>query len=373
MVRRWSQVALLVLLGGCSTEPELPVLEVVGPLNSHLKDCLQMDDGASDWTWYAPHGGTRGEATLEVAGGSYRWSLVAAPDDSLILTPLAAGWLSLAVASPADLGSVPPLPRRPVESAAFTDLVSLARAFITPRFEGRVPHWPAWPVAVSSPEAISGDVDLAACLREAVELWNAAGHGPWFVWRDEGGVGIRLAHYAGSIRSPALSVSITRRDSLGRPLRVRIAAGDNYHSESARPYAVRGLAHELGHAVLLWGHSPDRGHLLWGDAPPLRATPSDDEVRAAWLLRHLPLGLDLGRYGLPEPPDGEGHQVINATGRPSSSGTAVPSPEAASWSAMVRNGSGKRSTAPADAHPDPAPDDRNASSIARSSQPSSLP
>lgn len=373
MVRRCTITTLLALLGSCSTAPEPSPIEVVGRLSPDLKECLQIVDGSTRWQWHAPALGLTGPATLEVGGRHCRWSLADVPDDSLIVTSETTGWLSLSVAGPEQLAALPPLPRRPVESPAYADLVSFARAMIMPRFDGRVPHWPSWPVPVSSPDAISGDVDLAACLREAVEIWNTLGPEPWFEWREEGGEGIRLAHYAGSIRSPALSLRITRVDSLGRPLKMRISVGDNYHSEAARPYAVRGLSHELGHAVLLWGHSVDRRHLLWGDAPPLHASPSKDEVRAAQLLRHLPHGLDLRRYGAGDPASATGHQAISATGRPSRSGTTVARPESRNRSAANRNIGGNPSGVLAEAQAGAAPEDRSASSIARSSQPSSLP
>jgi len=90
---------------------------------------------------------------------------------------------------------------------------------------------------------------------------------------------------------------ITRLDGEGRPLVVQIVVGDTYDEANERVYAVRGLVHELGHALFLWGHSRDRNHVLWGDAPPQVAAPSADERKAVHLWHGLPDGLDLKLYG----------------------------------------------------------------------------
>ena len=236
-------------------------------------------------------------------GEVFRWRLADEPrDTSLVLAPVDPEWLTLELAVPGDLASTPPLPRLPLISDAWPDLVSMLRALITPRFDAVVTHWPDVPVPVKAPVAVSGDVDLAACLREAVEIWNTGEPSPHFVWDPDAAWGVRLAHYAGSIREPPLQAQLTRRNDAGQPLSLRIAAGDNYASPAARKYVVRGLAHELGHAMLLWGHSPDRRHLLWGAAPPLVDGPSDDERRAVRLLQRLPAGLDLTRYRASAPP-----------------------------------------------------------------------
>ena len=113
---------------------------------------------------------------------------------------------------------------------------------------------------------------------------------------------MRLVHLAGRSLNPPLWAQITRLDSLGAPLRVHIVCGDNYDDRRDSIYAVRGFVHELGHALFLWGHSPDRDHVLWGAAPPLRDTPSPDERKAALLWHGLPAGLDLNRYAPLIPP-----------------------------------------------------------------------
>ena len=265
---------------------------------------LQLQDGT--WTWQWSSCGAAGnsppqKAWLTIDGERYGWKLrgrtAAGEESGLLLVPGDASWLSVKAPSFCDLAHTPPLPRLRIDSAAYPDLVSMLRDLTTPRFGGVVTQWPAYPVPVSSPAAVSGAVDLEACLREAVEIWNLGEPEPLFVWEPGASWGVRLAHFQGSIRRPPLQIQITRRDARHRPLGMRIAAGDNYSSAASRPYAVRGMAHELGHAMLLWGHSLDRHHLLWGAAPPMRSDPSRDERRAVHLLRRLPEGLDLNRYG----------------------------------------------------------------------------
>lgn len=312
MLGRWISLGLPVallsgwLLAGCSRSdsPLEPVADTFGTWPGDLKEWLQVSDGAWLWRWSAdlePAGRHTGSAVLSIRGEHYRWRLngitaVSDPVD-LRLTPADTFWLGMQVADLAALSATPPLPRLAIDSPAYPDLVAMLRDLLTPRFDAVVTHWPGSPVPVGSPPAQSGDVDLAACLREAVTLWNTGETEPLFVWTDDAAWGVRLAHYAGSLLRPPLQVQLTRHDADGRPLRMRIAAGDNYSRASARPYAVRGLAHELGHCLFLWGHSPDRTHLLWGAAPPLRADPSLDERRAVRLLQRLPAGLDLRRYG----------------------------------------------------------------------------
>jgi hypothetical protein len=353
---------LLLFAAACATAPEEPPTMIVGAIDPDLKSWVDLADGESSWTWYGER--RQGEARLTIAGSRFRWRLDGAPADSLVLVPAGGNWLTMAVGSRAELAATPPLPRLPVDSAAYPHLLAMVRDLITPRFGGLVTHWASWPVPVGSLPAISGEVDLAACLREAVTIWNEGEDAPWFAWKPAASSGVRLAHYAGGLRRPPLSLTMVRRDSLGRPLRMRIAAGDNYASEAARPYAVRGMVHELGHALLLWGHSPDRTHVLWGGGPPLRASPSADERRAARFLRLLPAGLDLRRYGVP-PPQGDGHQVSRATGRPSSRGTAAAAPVPSRSPAAARHGRGQPAGPTERASTSAAPEERRASSIAR--------
>ena len=298
-------VAVLILSSawpfhGCDRpgEPRPALREVIGPWTAPLRTITGIDEGSWRWTWRATADSTvSGPVELVVGDGRYRWRFPAtAAPGPVVLTPEAPPWLTMDAPSVDDLVGMPPLPALPVDTDAWPDLVSMARALVTPRFGGYVPHWPARPVPVAAADMVSGDVDLAACLREAVMIWNEGEVDPPFVWAPDSEWGVHVAHYAGSLRSPPMDFRITRLDSLGRPLRARISVGDNYDHPYDRQYAVRAFSHELAHARLLWGHTPDRDHLLWGSAPPLRADPSDDERRAANLLEALPARLDLRRY-----------------------------------------------------------------------------
>jgi hypothetical protein len=370
-------IAAVITHSACTTAPEEPTHSVVGRFDPELKCWAKISDGTSSWSWRDGQSG--GEANLAIDGSGYRWRFDGVPAGTLRLAPRDASWHTITVADAFDLAGIPPLPRLAVATTAYPDLVTMARDLTSPRFESIVTHWPRWPVPVSSPPAVSGENDLAACLREAVAIWNDdparnmdAGK-PWFEWRPGADWGIRLAHYAGSDRHPPLSLSITRRDELGRPRRMRISVGDNYDSAAARPYLVRGLVHELAHALLLWGHTPDRQHILWGEAPPLRDDPSRDERRCARLLRLLPLGLDLATYGVAPGALSTGHQAIRGTGRPSSNGNVAAIPDRASEQVMASRGGGSAAVGSRGASTAPAPDDRSASSMVRSSQLSSRP
>ncbi|HOX26215.1 MAG TPA: hypothetical protein PLL30_06460 [Candidatus Krumholzibacteria bacterium] len=330
MVRRRLAIGIgALLLVGCS-RPDLPepaACEHAGAWPAGLTAWLGVPDGQWQWTWSRPDG-VSGAGVLTSDGSSFRWDLAGTGGQHAIaLAPDDPRWLPLQVSTGSVLAGTPPLPCLAVDSTAYPDLVSMLRELITPRFGGVVTHWHGEPVPVRSPAAASGDIDLAACLREAVDLWNAGEPSPLFVWQPDSDWGVQLAHYPGSIRHPPMEIQLTRRDADGSPLCMRIAVGDNYRDAAVRPYVVRRLAHELAHALLLWGHSPDRLHLLWGDAPPLRSDPSTDERRAIALLRRLPAGLDLARYGSADPPRGStSRHGISASGRPSSSGNASASP-----------------------------------------------
>jgi hypothetical protein len=291
-------IALIGALG-CSQPdaPETDTWVAIGTWPVGLREWLRLDTGIWQWHWIdADH--NHGSAQLVLDQRSYRWRLDRMPATGPVhLVAKSSSWLPVRVDQCEDLLSTPPLPRLQTDSDAYPDLVAMVRDLITPRFAGYVVHWPSRPIPVRAGVAQSGSIDLAACLREAVTLWNEGESPPLFVWNETASWGVRLAHYAGSLRRPPLQLHITRSDSLGRPLRARISVGDDYSGPHERIYAVRGLAHELGHALLLWGHSPDREHLLWGAAPPQRNSPSQDERRAAALLALLPSGLDLGRYG----------------------------------------------------------------------------
>jgi hypothetical protein len=188
------------------------------------------------------------------------------------------------------------LPRIPVESPDYADLVQLLAELTRPLFDSRVTHWPAGPIPVRVIAAVSGEVDLRECLVEAVQNWNQGETFPCFQIAQEAAWGVRLVHFPGVRLRPPMQARFTPRTGSNRPLLVQILVGDTYDDSWDRPYAVRGFAHELGHALLLWGHSRDRNHLLWASGPPLRDTPSGDERKAALLWRSLPEGLDLSVY-----------------------------------------------------------------------------
>ena len=166
----------------------------------------------------------------------------------------------------------------------------------SPWFDQIITHWPEPMVPVRLGSAISGQVDLSACLQEAVAIWNGDRRIPWFRIDEEAAWGIRLIHLPDVRLSPPLEIRITRLDERGNPLRMNILVGNNYEQLRDPKYVVRGFVHELGHALFLWGHSPDREHCLWGTAPPLVDHPAEDERKAARLLHGLPEGLDLSLY-----------------------------------------------------------------------------
>ena len=189
-----------------------------------------------------------------------------------------------------------PLVRIPVESPDYPDLLGFTRALTSGLFDEVVRRWPGEPVPVRVGDHVSGDVDLSACLRTAVGIWNDDPHDPWFVLEEDAGWGVRLVHYPDALLSPPLRVQLTRRDGHGNPLRMNILAGRNYDDATDSVYVVRAMVHELVHTRMLWGHSTDRRHSVWGAAPPLVGAPSVDERKAAQLLRGLPEGLDLKLY-----------------------------------------------------------------------------
>ncbi len=189
-----------------------------------------------------------------------------------------------------------PLPKSPVDSPCYDDLLDLVEDLTAGYFDHVMRHWQDYPVPVRCGNHRSGEVDLSACLARAVAIWNRAEHAPWFTLDEDADWGVRLLHYAGAHMSPTLRVQLTRHDVHGDPVRMNIAVGDDYRTARDSTYVIRGMVHELGHTLLLWGHSRDRDHCLWGAAPPLVCTPSADERKAAHLVRDLPEGLDLKNY-----------------------------------------------------------------------------
>jgi len=271
------------------------------------------------WTWQDSAGGTTtGTAWLELGPGHGHWSFVPAiarlnesstAPGLLTLTPRdTQRWHHLSRPWPPP-GALPllPLPRQRTTSAHYADLLHLLQDLTSPWFNQVVTHWSRHPIPVRAPAAPSGDLDLAACLYQAVEVWNHTGPDSLFRWDPSAGWGVRLVHFAGTLRHPPLATRMVRLDPEGRPYRAHIVAGDNYNDERDRPYAIRGMVHELGHALLLWGHSEDRNHVLWGRAPPLVSEPADDELRALRLWNLLPEGLPLAWYSRSTELNPEGH------------------------------------------------------------------
>lgn len=315
----WIRFAAFVLLAlaagagaGCGRldDRAAPPLSVSGALPTVPPSVAAWPPGRWAWSWTAGATGPVGTAELLIApdrtGGRWTWTPQGAappPGLSLLLVPARPDvWLPLQLPPDAAPGAWLPLPRLPVDSGHYDHLVALLVDLTTPRFAARVTHWPALPIPVRIGVARSGEVDLAACLRTALARWNEGQAEPWFACSDSADWGVRLVHLAGRRLSPPLWAQITRLDSLGAPLRVHIVCGDNYDDRRDSVYAVRGFVHELGHALFLWGHSPDRDHVLWAAAPPLRDTPSPDEEKAAQLWHGLPSGLDLNRYAPLIPP-----------------------------------------------------------------------
>ena len=271
---------------------------------------LKLKNGVWEWSWRILQPDSQqisGVAQLTLKGRKGTWRLdyqskppaeVFTKPGLLLLYPLHDQiWHTLEVPWPLEVPTtLLPLPRQPIQSPYYADLLHLLQELTQPKFSQIVTHWPQLPVPVRPVEAVSGNVDLAACLGEAVEIWNLGETDSLFRWSPHADWGVRLVHFPGMILHPPLSIKIVRLDDSGQPLRVHIIAGDNYDQNQDRTYAVRGMVHELAHALWLWGHSQDRNHVLWGRAPPLVTHPSGDERLAARLLTLLPVGLGLSAY-----------------------------------------------------------------------------
>lgn len=316
-------------LAGCQSavQPEAPLqaadqiaANMTTSYDDNLRRFLGLTDGIWHWEWTrrASTGECfRGSALLQLSGLCARWQLLGAPG-SLPATQTAAGvlclepldsthWHTLKVAWPPRFNSLLPLPRLAVQSAHYADLLHLLQELTTPRFERVVHHWPGAPIPVRAGPAVSGEVDLAACLRDAMTLWNDGEATPLFAWDPHAVWGIRLVHFPGTYPRPVMAVKVVRLDGRGNPLTIHIQVGDAYDIARHRRHAVRALVHELAHALLLWGHSEDRRHVLWR-CGPIVALPSQDERRAAHLLARLPAGLDLSAYDRSMQADPPWHQ-----------------------------------------------------------------
>ncbi len=296
---------LLSLLTSCGDSVLVPYEEpaVTKSLSVPAEQAFHIlvpGDGTALWRW-SDATGSEGHARLQWTQSHVEWSLTHEPDsppgDSLFLQPEQPDiWHGMSVFSPDDsTAQWLPLPRIPLQSAYYGDLLHFLLEMTTPLHGGRVAHWVDDPIPVAPSVAISGEVDLGACFREAMEAWNQAAGKPLFVEATVFARGVRLVHREGQVLHPPMWARMLRRDQADRPILVTIHIGDTYDRAHLRRYAVRGLIHELGHALQLWGHSRDRLHILW-ESGPITNLPSRDEIAAITLWRTLPPGLDLTRY-----------------------------------------------------------------------------
>jgi hypothetical protein len=303
--RRLLSWLIPVLIGcgdGTSTAPPPAPTVVEGRWSPQLRQLLPAVDGVWDWGW--DDGAAHGAATLTVRDAVWRWTLHpgsggAPPGPALRLDPgEPLVWHTMAVPDdPASPGRWLPLPRRALASPHHLDLLQLLRELTRAAFGERATGWGTTPVPVHAGAAVSGAVDLRAELRAAVEQWNAASPRPLFRWTDaDSGGGVYLVHLAGRRLSPRMSAYLVRRDTKQDVLRLHIRVGDDYDTAQLARYARRAFLHELAHALLLWGHTACRDHVLWRSGP-IVDVPSSDEVTAALWLDALPRGLLLSRYG----------------------------------------------------------------------------
>lgn len=302
---------LCLIMVGCDSDPHptTPRWRVTREWSTDLGHETGWGAGSGRWTWVDAETGAsvRVRHELEPVAGGWRvvWELQGEwPRGPGRLIPDDPGswhaWQgSLADRQPnsAAPGFPLPLPVVPVDSPAYPHLLALLQDLTRDWFAGVVAPWPRPVVPVRIFPAVNDSVDLAATLRQAMTIWNEGPGGPYFREDPHADWGLRLVHFPlRSLRPPA-ACRITRLDSVGRPLRAHIELGNDYDRPRDRVYALRALVHELGHGLLLWGHSRDRDHCLWGGAPPLVAAPSLDERKAALWWRGLPEGLDLMAYG----------------------------------------------------------------------------
>lgn len=286
--------------------------------------------GRSHWHWREldrdQAGPRKGTARLKVwsapEGIRTRWIFRPVPSvgSKIELVPVdAKQWHSFRWL--AGRGVPVPLPRQLITSAYFDDLLDLLQTLTLPHFDRVVTHWPAWPVPVRCRQFISGQVDLSECLREAMAAWNEGLPSPLFEPDEGADWGVRLVHFPGIQLQPPLQARITRLRPDGAPQIVQIRVGGNYDQPWDRIYAVRGMVHELGHALFMWGHSPDREHCLWERGPPQVDVPAPDEKEAVRWWHGLTEGMDLGNYGRLSAPG-----CSKASSRPADRPAGIPQP-----------------------------------------------
>lgn len=319
-------LSLLAMASACDAPvvsvpwPPPVVHELSGRYPAELVAELAIPSGRTGWLWSAAGISPPRAAELIIEGRAWLWRLEGvsgetAPPVRIRLVPDDPdAWHEMEIHTDTSRpGEGFPLPRRAVRSPHYADLLHLVQELTRPRFDRHVTHWYRRPVPVAAGAAVSGTLDLRACLRKAVAVWNADADAPLFVWAPESACGVRLLHLPGGPLHPAMSADLIQRDDEGRALRLQIRVGDTYDDPRDERYAVRGFVHELGHALLLWGHSDDREHVLCRIGP-FTDEPSDDERRAVRLLQALPAGMSLAGYGRSteiEPPgqQGEGTSV----------------------------------------------------------------
>ncbi len=299
----------------------IALLTQSGALTSCSDTPLAPSPENTDWSYLAPRIGSqpfpvpigtwqwrvlRDDSTrttnirlaTEFHDGEFRWRWTPAltvSEHSRRLEPLAAGIFHRQTV-PAGAPVGPPLPIQLTDSIEYPHVLGLLQELTTPLFDQTVVHWPDLPIPVRTGGAVAGRTDLGACLIRAAEIWNEGASEPWFRIDEQAGWGVRLIHLPDLHLSPPLEIRLTRLTDSGGPMRMNLMAGNNYDDLRDPIYAVRGFVHELGHALLLWGHTRDRNHVLWGAAPPLVDAPSADERKAARLWHGLPEGLDLSLY-----------------------------------------------------------------------------
>jgi len=292
-----------------------PAITIDGVYPDELSALMELGTDTYTWRWGTPGSRPAHPATLTIDGRHWSWRLT--PDAA---SPGLPASISMEPAAP-DIwhnfetrtdtlppGAWFPLPRMIVRSPYYHDLLALLQELITPRFGQRVCHWYQRPVPVGAGPAVSGAVDLSPCFHDAVAAWNEGATEALFVWEPDTALGTRLLHLPGHCLRPPMSASLVQRDAQGRALRLQIRVGDTYSDPIDERYARRGFVHELAHALLLWGHSLDREHILWRGGPVVDR-PSDDERRAVRLLQALPAGMDISAYGRStelDPPGQEG-------------------------------------------------------------------
>ena len=184
---------------------------------------------------------------------------------------------------------LPLVPRLRWHEGPYPELLDLLQEFLLPWSGSRVARWDREVLRVAVPRA-RGTVRYDQAALEAIAVWNEAYGDTLLVGVDatvqEADVEITLVESSRTAWATA-----PRRSEDGRPLRVVVSIRDDYPPGTER-YIRRTLAHELGHALGLWGHSRWLEHLVNGRAV-IVDRPHGQELLALRLLRSLPQGFDL--------------------------------------------------------------------------------